>query len=138
MRIAKTSRRTFYEHFEDRDACFLVLFAETIGQTMQRIAEAVDPGRSWDEQVEEAIDAYIDSLGSRPALHQSFVRELPGLGQAGAERGLATLERFAEMLIGLVDSARREQPQIGARALTMDTAIIGSWGKSAPSWQPFV
>jgi hypothetical protein len=57
-------------------------------------------------------------------LYASFVRELPGLGQAGAERGLATLERFAAMLVALVDSGRAVQPEIAARPLAMDTAII--------------
>jgi hypothetical protein len=52
------------------------------------------------------------------------VRELPGLGQAGADRQLAVIERFAELLVRLVDVGRREQPELAARPLTMDTAII--------------
>ncbi|HWF56376.1 MAG TPA: TetR/AcrR family transcriptional regulator [Solirubrobacteraceae bacterium] len=124
VRIAKTSRRTFYEHFRDRDACFLVLFAETIAQTMQLVAEAVDPGRSWDEQVEEAIDAYIDSLGSRPALHQSFVRELPSLGSDGAEQQRLVTERFAQALVDLVEAGRHEQHDVEIAPLSFDAAII--------------
>jgi AcrR family transcriptional regulator len=124
VRIARTSRRNFYEHFEDRDACFLALFDATNDVMMQQIAAAVHPDQRLNEQVDNAVDAYIDNVTEQPALYSSFVRELPGLGQPGADRGLATLERFAEMLIGLVDSARREQPQVGTRALTMDTAII--------------
>ena len=124
VRIARTSRRNFYEHFDDRDACFLALFDATNDAMMEQIAAAVHPDQRLNEQVDNAVDAYIENVIEQPVLYSSFVRELPGLGQAGAERGLATLERFAEMLIGLVDAARREQPQIGARALTMDTAII--------------
>jgi AcrR family transcriptional regulator len=123
VRLARTSRRNFYEHFEDRDACFLALFDATNDAMMQQIAAAVHPDQRLSEQVDNAVDAYIDNVTEQPALYSSFVRELPGLGQAGAERALGTLERFAEMLIGLVDSGRREQPQI-ARALTLDTAII--------------
>jgi len=124
VRLARTSRRNFYEHFEDRDACFLALFDATNDAMMEQIAAAVHPDQRLNQQVDNAVDAYIENVIEQPALYSSFVRELPGLGQAGAERGLATLERFAEMLIGLVDSARREQPQIAARALSMDTAII--------------
>jgi AcrR family transcriptional regulator len=124
VRIARTSRRNFYEHFADRDACFLALFDATNDAMMREIADAVEPDRPLDEQVDRAVDAYIHNVGATPALYRSFVRELPGLGQTGADRGLATLERFAEMLVGFVESGRQAQPELDIRPLTMDTAII--------------
>src|ERR1700704_48388 len=124
VRIAHTSRRTFYEHFEDRDACYLALFDAVNDATMEHIAASVHPDDPIEEQVDNAIDAYIDSITAHPALYKSFVRELPGLGQPGADRQLAVIERFAQLLVGLVESARREQPGLGARALTQDTAIM--------------
>jgi AcrR family transcriptional regulator len=124
VRIARTSRRNFYEHFADRDACFLALFDATNEAMMREIADAVQFDRPLDEQVDRAVDAYIDNVAATPALYRSFVRELPGLGQAGADRGLATLERFAEMLVGFVESGRQAQPEIALRPLAMDTAII--------------
>jgi len=124
VRIARTSRRNFYEHFADRDACFLALFDATNDAMMREIGDAVHPDRPLDEQVDRAVDAYIHNVAATPALYRSFVRELPGLGQAGADRGLATLERFAEMLVGFVESGRQAQPELHINALTMDTAII--------------
>jgi AcrR family transcriptional regulator len=124
VRIARTSRRNFYEHFADRDACFLALFDATNEAMMREIADAVRPDRPLDEQVDRAVDAYIDNVAATPALYRSFVRELPGLGQAGADRGLATLERFAEMLVGFVESGRQAQPELPLRPLAMDSAII--------------
>ena len=124
VRIARTSRRNFYEHFDDREACFLALFDATNAVMMGQIAAAVDPEASLDAQVDAAVDAYIDNVCEQPALYSSFVRELPGLGQAGADRGLVMLERFAALLVTLVDSARAAQPELKVRPLTMDTAII--------------
>lgn len=124
VRLARTSRRNFYEQFDDRDACFLALFDATHDAMMRQISEAVDPDQPVDRQVDRAVDAYIDHVAAQPALYRSFVRELPGLGDAGAERGLQMLDRFAGLLIELVESGRRAQPGLGARALTADTAII--------------
>jgi AcrR family transcriptional regulator len=124
VRIAHTSRRTFYEHFEDRDACFLALFDAVNDETMERIAAAVSPDQHMDEQVDRALEAYIDSVTAHPALYQSFVRELPGLGRDGADRGLAVVERFARLLIGLVESGRAAQPELRARPLSMDAAVM--------------
>jgi len=124
VRIAHTSRRTFYEQFEDREACFLALFDATNDHMMDEIAAAVSPDRSLDEQVDRALDAYIDNVTGHPELYKSFVRELPGLGQAGADRQLAVIERFARLLVELVESGRRAQPDLAARPLATDTAII--------------
>lgn len=124
VRIARTSRRTFYEHFEDREACFLALFDATNDAMMDEIAAAVHPEQPLEVQVDSALDAYIDHVMAKPALYKSFVRELPGLGQAGANRQLAVIDRFARLLVELVESGRREQPGVGARPLTIDTAII--------------
>jgi AcrR family transcriptional regulator len=124
VRIARTSRRNFYEHFTDRDACFLALFDATNDAMMQQITGAVAADQPLEEQVDSAVDAYIANVTAQPSLYSSFVRELPGLGEAGADRAQATLERFAEMLVGLVESGRLAQPELGARPLTMDSAII--------------
>jgi AcrR family transcriptional regulator len=124
VREAHTSRRTFYEHFADREACFLALFDAINDETMDRIAASVDPEHPLEQQVDEALDAYISSVEAHPPLYQSFVRELPGLGEGGAERQLAVIERFAALLVGLVETGRREQPDLTARALSRDTAIM--------------
>src|SRR5579875_1927256 len=58
VRLARTSRRNFYEHFVDRDACFLALFDATNESLMHEIAAAVDPSLSLDEQVDIAVDTY--------------------------------------------------------------------------------
>jgi AcrR family transcriptional regulator len=124
VRIARTSRRNFYEHFADRDGCFLALYDATNEEMMREITDAVHPDQPLDQQVDSAVDAYIANVAAQPALYRSFVRELPGLGETGADRGLATLERFAQMLVGFVESGRHAQPDLGLQPLTMDTAII--------------
>jgi AcrR family transcriptional regulator len=124
VRIARTSRRTFYEHFEDREACFLALFDAVNDQMMEQVAAAVRPERSLEEQVDSALDAYIDGITAQPALYRSFVHELPSLGRAGADRMTGVTERFAGLLVELVDSARHQRPDVGFRSLRLDTAIM--------------
>lgn len=124
VRIARTSRRTFYEHFADREACFLALFDATNDRMMEEVAAVVSPDRPLEEQVDRALDAYIDNVTRHPDLYRSFVRELPALGEAGADRQLAVIERFAQLLVELVESGRRAQPDLVVRPLAMDTAII--------------
>ena len=120
VRIARTSRRTFYEHFQDRADCFLALFDVTNDQVLAALAAAVDPLAAWERQVDQALGAYLDAVVSRPALFRSFVRELPALGERGAEHQLAAIERFARQLVELVEQVRREQPGLDAGPLGLD------------------
>jgi AcrR family transcriptional regulator len=124
VRVARTSRRNFYEHFEDRESCFLALFDAMNDAVLAQIAASVEPDRPWEEQVHAALGAYLDTVTARPALWQSFVRELPALGETGAARQRAVIQRFAELLVTLVESGRREQPEMGVRPLAIDMAII--------------
>jgi AcrR family transcriptional regulator len=124
VRIARTSRRTFYEQFDDRADCFLALFDATTEQVMATVAGAVDPGADWERQVDQALGAFLEAVASAPVLHRAFVRELPALGERGAERQLAVIERFAQQLVELVENARREQPESAIEPLPLDTAVI--------------
>jgi AcrR family transcriptional regulator len=124
VRLARTSRRTFYEHFQDRADCFLALFDVTNDQMFAALAAAVDPSAPWERQVDQALGAYLDAVVSRPALFRSFVRELPALGERGAAHQLAAIERFARQLVDLVEQVRREQGGLGAGPLGLDQAIM--------------
>jgi AcrR family transcriptional regulator len=124
VRIARTSRRTFYEHFEDRAACFLALFDATNDRLIAAIADSVDPSSELELQVDQALGTYLDAVASNPELYRAFVRELPALGDRGAAHQLAVIERFANQLVELVEEGRREQPALPTAPLTVDAAIM--------------
>ncbi len=124
VRIARTSRRTFYEHFEDRAACFLALFDVTNKGVIAAIADAVDPSAELAVQVDQALGTYLDTVAANPELYRAFVREVPALGDRGAAHQLAVIERFADQLVELVEQGRREQPALPAGPLSTDAAIM--------------
>ena len=66
VRHARVSKRTFYEHFADKEDCFVAAYRELSEQTMRAIAAAVDFGASWEEQMGAAVRAYLGALDSRP------------------------------------------------------------------------
>lgn len=124
VRIARTSRRTYYEHFSDREACFLAVFDDANAGVITRIAASVRPEDPWEEQVDAALGTYLDVIVARPLLWQSFARELPALGHEGSTRQRATMARFADLLVGLVESGREAQPELHTSPLTRDMALI--------------
>ncbi|WP_372789915.1 TetR/AcrR family transcriptional regulator [Paraconexibacter sp.] len=106
---ARTSRRTFYEHFAGREDCFLALFRRTNDAAIAAIVAAVDPQAAWTEQVDHALDRFVDTLLEDPRLNVSFARELPGLGVEAASAQRAAVEHFADLIVRLVNTdAMRE------------------------------
>src|ERR1700739_1979194 len=55
VRLARTSRRNFYEHFADRDACFLALFDATNEAMMVQIADAVHSDQPLHDQADPSV-----------------------------------------------------------------------------------
>lgn len=124
VRRARTSRRSFYEHFDDRQSCFLALVDTMNGRLMGAVARAVKPARPWDEQVDRALWTFLSGVADEPELFRSFILELPALGEAGGLREMEVVRQFARLLMSLVDSARRERPRELTGALGMDTAVL--------------
>jgi AcrR family transcriptional regulator len=104
VRHARTSRRTFYEHFLSKQACFIALFQEANAAMVRQIAAAVDPCAPWDVQVRQAIEAWIAGAQSDLALTLSWIRDLPSLGSDARHLQREALEAFVVLIQNLSDT----------------------------------
>jgi AcrR family transcriptional regulator len=129
VRRARTSRRTFYEHFDTREACFVALLTDANAEQVRQISAAVDATAPWRNQVRQAIEAWISSGESRSSLMLSWIRDVPSLGAAARELQRDAMENFIEMVRMLGDNAFSRQRIImllgGLRELTAITVEEG-------------
>jgi AcrR family transcriptional regulator len=123
---ARTSRRTFYQHFEDREACFLALFDVVTGRLLALIAEAATGEAPWAERVDRAVGAYLGALAADPELTRSCIVETRGVGEAGLARARSVDRRWASMMVRLVDEAREHDPEL--RPLSPEAATVVTGG----------
>jgi AcrR family transcriptional regulator len=122
VRLARTSRRTFYEHFASKQACFIALLREANATTVRRIAAAVDPGAPWEAQVRQAIEAWIASMQAEPSLTLSWIREVPALGDDARQFQRESLEAFLVLTQGLTDTAALRA--VGIRPAPRQDAVM--------------
>jgi AcrR family transcriptional regulator len=122
VRHARTSRRTFYEHFASKQACFIALLREANATTVRRIAAAVDPGAPWEAQVRQAIEAWIASMQAEPSLTLSWIREVPALGDDARQFQRESLEAFLVLTQGLTDTAALRA--VGIRPAPRQVAVM--------------
>ncbi|OYN79051.1 TetR/AcrR family transcriptional regulator [Mycolicibacterium sphagni] len=104
VRLARTSRRTFYEYFTDREACLVALLTDTNRRAVETISGAVDPTAPWETQIRQAVQAWVANAESRPAVMLSWIRDVPALGMAARELQREVTESFIAMVRTLSDT----------------------------------
>ena len=119
---ARTSRRTFYEHFEDRDACLLELFDRVAEGVLDVITEAAAGEGPYLERLDATLAAYLDHVAADPELMRAMILELPAIGTAGVTRDRALTDRTARQLVVLVQEAADDEPSV--LPLTMEAALV--------------
>jgi AcrR family transcriptional regulator len=97
-KAASVSRRTFYEHFGDKEACFLAAYemvADHIRDSMQVAAEAFE---EWPQKVRAALGTMLRFLAGEPELARVCMIEPVAAGGEIATRHRASMQGFVEIL----------------------------------------
>ena len=126
VRIARVSKRTFYEHFADKEACFLALYAETSDELIELIAAAAAavPG-TWDARISAAARAYFERVAGEPELIRAAMLEIQAAGPRARVLRREVQRRYAEQLRGFSEAAAAEEAGISALTPELATAVVG-------------
>jgi AcrR family transcriptional regulator len=107
---AGISRRTFYEHFEDREDCFLAAFDYALARARETVLPAYvaggtpRSGAGWRERVRAGLSALLGFFDEQPGLGALLVIDALGAGPRALERRTELLDA----LIAVVDEGRSE------------------------------
>jgi AcrR family transcriptional regulator len=122
---AGVSRSTFYELFDDFDACFLAVLDSGMRRSIVLISEAYDRGASWQEKMLAGLAALLAFLDSEPLLARVCLVEALAAGPSA----LAYRARELELLKHMVDAALARAPDgretSGLTAEAMVAAVAG-------------
>lgn len=98
---AGVSRKTFYEHWRDRDECFLAAYDDGLALLRADMhnasTAAVAAGAGLVDQLRASVRSYLTFLSGRPALARTFVLEVLAAGPAALERRAAAYVEFADV-----------------------------------------
>jgi AcrR family transcriptional regulator len=118
---AKVSRRTFYELFDNREAC-LVALIDAVVERIERDLEAAGlEGLEWRERVRGGLWAILSFLDSEPVLARIWVVHALHGGPATLERR----ERVLARLVAILDEGRREGPRGAQCTLVTAEGLVG-------------
>lgn len=111
---AGVSRRTFYEQFDDKEACFLAAYDAGLAAVLCHIDEAVEvnPAAPWRERARAGVESFLALLASEPAFAQALQVEILTAGPAAFDRRSGMLVMFGGIWRNVHERARGEEPAL--------------------------
>jgi AcrR family transcriptional regulator len=115
---AGVSRRTFYEMFDDRDACFLAATEAGVERIGEQVLAAYESEARWRERIRAGLAALLGCLDGDPALARLLIAET----LKGSPAVLAYRKGVLGRLSAMVDEGRSEA-RSGAQPVPLTAEI---------------
>ncbi|MGH2911901.1 MAG: TetR/AcrR family transcriptional regulator [Solirubrobacteraceae bacterium] len=118
---AVASRKTFYEHFEDKHSCFLAMSDGVLGEWVARIESATESAEGKTEVLEALVGELFELARESPPALRVLAVELTAAGPSGMirrERALQEIARPLEKVLG------EDSPDYALQARAIVGAIV--------------
>jgi AcrR family transcriptional regulator len=119
---AKTSRATFYKHFEDREDCFAQAHHDAAEWLYRRLIGVARRQPTWRAGLRAAMAELLEFCANQPRIARALFVEV----HAAGERALGQRRELMERLSRALDSARREIPSRQAPPPVTSSFIVGA------------
>lgn len=119
---AGVSRPTFYEHFSNKEDCFLAAFDTSADRLRKKIRTSARTGDSWRDRVRLGLEALVRFTTHEPATARTMVVEARAASAAAVRRRVELMDEFAECLRS---DAEKLLPAKGGPPTMTASAIVG-------------
>jgi AcrR family transcriptional regulator len=119
---ARLSRRTFYEHFADKEECFLAAYDTVVEQLLGAVGQAYEQADGWPQKVHDGLETFLAYLSAEPAFARMCIVEVVAAGPEARSRRDAAMRVFVDFL----EPGRTEAPKgIVVPTLAADIVVGG-------------
>ncbi|MFI4978196.1 MAG: TetR family transcriptional regulator [Solirubrobacterales bacterium] len=118
---AGVSRSTFYQLFENREACFLATFEEAVARAAETAVVAYEAEGRWVDRVRAGLGSLLVFFDEQPQLARVCVVH----ALAAGPQTLARRAEVLENLIQVIDQGRRRSRDGAQPPLTAESAVGG-------------
>jgi AcrR family transcriptional regulator len=124
IEAAGVSRRTFYDHFENKEQAFLAAYHLVVGRLAVDVEQASAKGRTWSESILFGLATFLEQMARDHALAHLLVVEVLAAGPPALASRAAAMEAFRGFLEPGFDEAPDGMP---VPALAAETSIGGAY-----------
>jgi AcrR family transcriptional regulator len=112
VKAGRISRRTFYEHFQDKEHCFVETYRigceNGIAQIDSALRSLTDP--DWRTRLRVSLETYLEILAAEPHFARVLLIDVLAAGPRALEMRERVLGIYVEHYRGLRERAREEDP----------------------------
>jgi AcrR family transcriptional regulator len=119
---AGISRRTFYEHFKNKQDAFLAAYDAVLVQLLALVQDAIAREETFSGRMRAGLSAFLDFLAREPGFARMCIVEALAAGPDAIARRNGAMAAFA-MLIS--DNARELGTPVEPQPLTAETIVGG-------------
>jgi len=119
---AGVSRRTFYEHFKNKDDAFLAAYDEAAGRLLTAVRAAYESREGFADRVRTGISTFLALLAADPAFARMCIVEVMAAGPEAVQRRNVAMGSFAEMID---ENARELLEESPPSSITAETVVGG-------------
>jgi AcrR family transcriptional regulator len=119
---AGVSRPTFYEHFENKEGCFLAAFDTVAARLRQRLESASEEGETWRERLRLALEELLRFVADEPDAAMSLIVD----GRAACPPALLHRDELLDHFASCLDTQVRAESSGGDQPSAIAAAgIVG-------------
>lgn len=114
---AGVSTRAFYEHFADKEECFMATFERGANLLQRAMSMAYDqPGR-WPVKIRRGLEMLLHLLAAEPAFANLAIVEMLAAGPRGRERSRLLLQDFLRFFEEAPTPHKQRVPVVAVEAV---------------------
>ena len=96
---AGISRRSFYEHFQNKEECLLAAYDAIVERLSQRLIKATASAGGWPARLEAFLRELFEAAGERPDRARLVCVEMGAAGAAGVQRWAQDAETLQRLIV---------------------------------------
>jgi len=123
---AGVSRRTFYEHFSNKQDVFLAVYDVVVERLAADVRLAYASGRTYPQQVAFGLETFLGRLAAHPALAHVCIVEVLAAGPDALARRAQALQTFCDLIRPTGEGSRRAPPLATEVAVGGIYEIVGA------------
>ncbi|NNN21172.1 MAG: TetR/AcrR family transcriptional regulator [Acidimicrobiales bacterium] len=105
---ASVSRRTFYEIYDDKEACFVDLVSFAYSALTKRLETASSNHDKAIDLLERVVGIYLETLSNEPEMARVILVDAYGAGQNSIAQKVESAKKFEAAILLLIEKLKSE------------------------------
>ena len=123
VRHARVSKRTFYEHFSDKEECFLAAYDVVVEGLVRAVGDAYNREDQWRDKVRSGLGEFLRFLAAEPDFARMCIVEVLAAGPSALQRRDGAMRMFTVFFEAGRQEAGEEMPPLPA---LVSESVVGA------------